>query len=82
MKKVYILFNCDINEVMAVSEDKQLIQEIMCDYFMEDIAYDWFWATQVENYSEDRLGEIATDIWYNMLNWYDMQILILENEVI
>lgn len=82
MKKVYILYNCEINEVMAVSEDKDLINEIMCDYFIEDVEYEWFWRTQFNSSLTDNLSEVAKDVWYDTLNWYDMETLIFEEEVI
>lgn len=81
-KKVYVLMNEDINEVICASEDRDLIREIMCDCFMEDLMYDWDWHLCVSRYTPEDLPEIAQMSWENTLEWYDEFIHIKTIEVI
>lgn len=66
---MYILWNYDLDEPIAVSEDKELLQEIMCDCFMEDAYMDYYYA----------LGNVSVkDSWDDTLDWYNMYIDITE----
>ena len=82
MKKVYILYNWDSNEVIAVSEDRDLINEIMCDAFMDDVEYQWYWDLSWSAYEIEELSERARMIWDDMLEWYDEYIGVYEEDVI
>lgn len=82
MKKVYILFNSDTNEVMAVSEDKEFVQELMYDSFMNDVEYEWYWTQQYTDIDVDKACEIAKDIWDSIEDWYNNYVYIFESEVI
>ena len=78
MKKVYILYNDDSHEIVAVSEDKSLIQEIMCDNFIEDLICETYFQTRNENLTP----ELAYKIWDSVGSWYDWAMIIFEEHVI
>ncbi len=72
MKKIYILYNTDFNEVIATSEDKSLLEEIMCDNFFEDLICEFYYHTNVS----------AQEVWLDVLDWYLNFMEIFESEVI
>ena len=82
MDKVYILFNSDINDVMAVSRDKDLINEMLCDYFMSDVEYQWYWEQYHSPYNDEALPDIAREIWRDMIDWYDAYIYVYERRIV
>ena len=82
MKKVYILFNYDINEVVLVSEDKEFVQECMCDCFMADVEYQWYWEQQYHSFETEDIKQIARDIWDDIIIWYDNYMDIIEEDLI
>ena len=79
--KVYVIFNSDIGKVLAVVKgDEQLAREYLYDFFFEDVMYQWFWMSQ---YNKDFNPEHdASDIWYELLDWYYENVDIFESEVI
>ena len=81
-KKVYLLINEEINEIMCASEDKDFIREVMCDFFMDDVEYQWYWDLSWSVYEIEELGERAKMIWDDMLEWYDDFIHIQVIEVV
>ncbi len=82
MKKVYILFNYDINEVVLASEDKEFVQECMCDCFMADVEYQWYWEQQYHSLETENIKQIARDIWDDIIIWYDNYMDIIEEDLI
>ena len=84
MKKVYILYDWDVNEVIAVSEDRDLLCELMCDYFFDDTIYQWYWEQTYQAPTTDYQDACrkAKNIWIDMIEWYNDYIGILEEEVI
>ena len=82
MKKVYILFNVDVEEVIAVSEDRGLIEEIAMDCFIDDVDYQWHWELQHANYTEEELPQRAQELWEDMMTWYTDYIVIFTQEVL
>ena len=84
MKKIYVLFNHDINEIMTASEDRDLLCELMCDYFIDDVNFQWYWEQQTsiigDTYAER--CETAKNIWDDFMDWYNTYIEIMETEVI
>lgn len=82
MKKVYILYNWDNNEVIAVSEDRDLINEIMCDCFMDDLDYQWYWDQIYNTYETDNIYQIAKEVWDTTLEWYNEYIGVYEEDLI
>ena len=82
MNKVYILYNCDVNEVIAVSEDENLMREMMCDQFMDDVLNDWYFDQTWRPYEVNERPDLANRIWEETLEYYDEYIMIMEEEVI
>ena len=85
MKKIYILYNSDTNEVVATSEDRSLLEEICSDHFIEDVEYEWYWRTAspyAKVYDKSELYQVAENVWNDTLEWYDIYMLIFESEVI
>lgn len=82
MKKVYILFNYDVNEVILATEDKEFAQECMCDCFMADVEYQWYWEQQYRSLENENIKQTAHDIWNDMLSWYEDYIGIIEEDLI
>ena len=82
MKNIYILYNQDICETLCASEDRELLQEVMCDMFMEDVLFQWYWDLQWSVYEIKDLPERANMIWDDMIEWYWDYIIIEEVEVI
>ena len=84
-EKIYILYDDDIGEVVATSYDKQLLEEMMVDYFIEDWMYENYWETVGPYSTECDYGSACLIVKENydiMINWYNSYMLILESEVI
>ena len=62
-----------------VSKDKDLLQEIMCDDFLELAYYDFYFRM---NYMTSKSEEIARIAWEEVLSYFEENIDIFEvNEV-
>ena len=82
MNKVYVLYNWDSNEIIAISQDRGLIEEIMCDCFIDDLEYQWYWDQYYDSYKTNDPRKMAELIWTDMLEWYDGYIGIYEEVLI
>ena len=82
MKKVFIVYNWDTNEVACVTESRELAEEYMMDFFNADVEYQWYWEQQ-RNSSEiyDNMPALAQQIWDDMIEWYNKYMSIYEEEV-
>ena len=80
MKKVYVLFNTDVSEIILATEDQTLAEEVMMDAFMEDVFYQWYWEQQ-HRASFDPYRD-AKEIWDDILYWYNDYVYIFESEVV
>ena len=80
MKKIYVIFNADINQIVCATEDKSLAEEYMMDAFIEDAEYQWYWEQQhtphFDPYKE------ASEIWNDVLTWYVDYVEIFVSEVL
>jgi hypothetical protein len=79
MKTVYVMWNYDGGEVMFASEDKELVQEMMYDFFIEDAmgAYGW------EYHERDfKFPAPISKIMEEVLGWYRDYVTILEIPVV
>ena len=76
MNTKYILYNEDLNEIIAESTDKSLLEEIMCDEFIYDVTYDFFSECQTDGISEKELYELAPTVWDDLINYYNNYINI------
>lgn len=80
-KRVYLLVNKDSDEIICASEDKNFVNEVMCDCFMDDLMYEWYWYLTTIKYDKNfELPNIAQNIWENIMEWYDdfMHIRVIE----
>ena len=50
MKTVYVMWNYDGDEVMFASEDKELVQEMMYDFFIDDALEAFGWEYHERDY--------------------------------
>lgn len=82
MNKVYILYNWDINKIIAVSEDESLMQEMLCDLFMDEVINKWYRHLSWRSYEVNELSELASRVWSEVLEWYDEYVMIMEAEII
>lgn len=41
MKTVYVMWNYDCDEALFASEDKGLVQEMMYDFMIEDVQFNY-----------------------------------------
>ena len=80
-RRVYLLVNKDSDEIICASEDKNFVNEVMCDCFMDDLMYEWYWYLTTIKYDKNfELPSIAQNIWENIMEWYDdfMRIRVIE----
>ena len=84
MKKIYVLFNHDVNEIMATSEDRDLLCELMCDYFMNDVNFEWYWEQQHRPIGDTYVKSCKTAkyVWDDIMDWYNNYVEIMESEII
>lgn len=80
MRKIYILFNSDINQITCATEDKSLAEEYMMDAFIEDVEYQWYYNQQYNSHFDPY--KEASAIWDDVLTWYTDYVEIFESEVL
>ncbi len=79
MKTVYVMWNYDGDEVMFASEDKELVQEMMYDFFIDDALEAFGWEYHERDYkSPAPVSQFIEDT----LDWYRDYVTILEIPVI
>lgn len=77
MKTIYTIWNYDVDDAVISSEDKDLLQEMMCDMYIDDCYESYLWSYLRWN------GEIdIQDIFDRMLYFYNEFIGIVESQVI
>ena len=77
MKTIYTIWNYDVDDVVISSEDKDLLQELMCDMYMDDCYESYLWDLLWRDNGMD-----IQDIFENMLDFYRDYIGIVESQVI
>ena len=77
MKMYHFVSDEDQTEIIYSSTDESLIQECICDSFMEDL---WYEFDDVLDFLEP--AEAAKDAWDRVLEWYRYYVYILESEMI
>jgi len=77
MKTIYTIWNYDVDDVVISSEDKDLLQEIMCDMYMDDCYESYLWDLLWRDNGMD-----IQDIFESMLDFYEDYIGIVESQVI
>ena len=79
MKTVYVLWNYDGDEVMFASEDKELVQEMMYDFFIEDAMSAYGWEYHERDYKFPApISQLIGDV----LDWYRDYVEIIEIPVV
>ena len=77
MKAYHFVNDEDSFEIVYSSTDLSLIQECICDSFMEDLAYEF---DNMLDCMEP--AEAAKDAWDVTMDWYNNFIYITESEFI
>lgn len=79
METMYILWNYDIDEPIMASTDESLLEEFMCDIFMEDYGnmcnQDIYDTTNAP--TDGMIRYIADDEWNNNIDYYSNYIGIV-----
>ena len=77
MKTIYTIWNYNVNDAVISSEDEDLLQEMMCDMYMDDCYESYLWDyLRWDNYID------IQDIFENMLDYYNEYMVIVESPVI
>ena len=81
MKTVYVLWNYDEDTPIFASEDKGLVEEILCDLYFEDAYYDFCWkvaSPYVRPINVEDLPEYVSMAHEDITGWYEDYMGILE----
>ena len=81
-KIVYFLINKDTGEVLYISEDKQLIEEILCDCFIDDLMHNWYSCLDNKDYAKEELPTLAKFTWDVIIAKYKLFIDIKSGRMI
>lgn len=79
MKTVYVMWNYDMDEAMFASEDKELVQEMMYDFLIDDALEAFGWEYHERNYNF--LSPVSQFI-EEALDWYRDYVEIIEIPVV
>lgn len=77
MKIIYTIWNYDVDDAVISSEDKDLLQEIMCDMYMDDCYESYLWDYLRWDNEKD-----IQNIFDDTLDFYKGYINIVESQVI
>lgn len=80
MNTKYILFNIDTEDAIFCSNDEGLLEEIMCDLFLEETYYNFCWRTTYENYNN--IYELAAETWAEDIDYWITYVDILKTQEI
>ena len=84
--KIYSLVYTDFGEVMYTSSEKEILQEIMCDMFMEDFQEEC--QAAVDEHFIDMEGKdkdtpvMLKESWDRLITWYNEYLEIQETILI
>lgn len=79
METIYVLFDYDTEDVI-ISRDKHLLEEIMCDYCMEEVVHDFNWRINYQN--ETPSPELAQTCWNDTLEYFSNYMGLREETII
>ena len=84
METMYVLWNYDIDEPIMASTDESLLEEFMCDIFMEDYGNlcNWDIYDQINTPTYETICCIADDEWDNNVDYYNTYIGIVSAPMI
>lgn len=77
MKTIYTIWNYDVDDAVISSENKDLLQELMCDMYMDDCYESYLWNYLYHNNEID-----IQDIFDNTFDFYNKYMVIIESPVI
>ena len=80
MQKVYMVWNDESRDPLFATTDLSLAQEMMCDYFMADLEYEWYWQQKWTPYDDP--AELAQMVWENMIEWYDENMFLCSTDLL
>ncbi len=82
--KIYTIYDVENGKIIISSTDKDFINELLCDYFMEDLMYNWYDSLDFfNNVNKDyELHLLANSVWDETLHWYDNFMEIIESELV
>lgn len=81
MKQIYIMWNYDCDQPVIASEDKDLLNEYMCDFFIEDAYYDFCYRCYYDGMVINP-KTIAKEVWEDDLNYYLNYFDILGSDLV
>lgn len=81
-KIVYFLIEKDTCEVLYISKDKQLIEEILCDCFIDNLMHNWYSCLDNKDYTEEELPSLAKFVWDVTIAKYKLFIDIKSGRII
>lgn len=77
MKTIYTIWNYDVDDAIISSEDKDLLQEMMCDMYLDDCYESYLWDYLRWDNEKD-----IQDIFNDTLDFYKTYLNIVESPVI
>lgn len=81
--KIYTIYDIENNKIIISSTDKDFINELLCDYFMEDLMYNWYDSLYFfNNKKKEELPSFANEIWDETFSRYDDFMEIIESELV
>lgn len=81
--KIYTIYDIESNKIIISSTDKDFINELLCDYFMEDLMYNWYDSLYFfNNKKKEELPSFANEIWDETFSRYDDFMKIIESELV
>lgn len=81
--KIYTIYDIENSKIIISSTDKDFINELLCDYFMEDLMYNWYDSLYFfNNKKKEELPSFANEIWDETFSRYDDFMEIIESELV
>ena len=81
--KIYTIYDIENSKIIISSTDKDFINELLCDYFMEDLMYNWYDSLYFfNNKKKEELPSFANEIWDETFSRYDDFMKIIESELV
>ena len=81
--KIYTIYDVENSKIIISSTDKDFINELLCDYFMEDLMYNWYDSLYFfNNKKKEELPSFANEIWDETFSRYDDFMEIIESELV
>ena len=82
MKSIYILRNYDTDENICASEDKELLQEMLYDMYLQDAYEEFCYRLTYSHSPTPHVAPIAAESWENIDDYYRSYMAVEELDVI